>query len=766
MIYAHTKEGRSAEEWEFLYGNNGHAALTEQSLRAFRSPFVSEVADALKPLFFILARYHDMGKGSSAFQRYLQLSAAGKHPVTVDHKTAAARWFWDGDLNCPLNPYGIMLAYAFCGHHSGLPDGTEQFADRFRKAEGIHLAEAISALPPEWQQKPELPKSFPLLSAEDMTEFLFQLSFMTRMLHSSLVDADWLATEAFMQPEQAAKRADARDAFSSLAELSERLEGKLVAYEEEARRKGGAKARINALRREIHAACFAAAARQPGVFRLNVPTGGGKTLSSLSFALEHARRHGMQRVIYVIPYTSIIDQTADEFRKVLGEANVVEHHSNLGEGKDTEGNRLASENWDAPLIVTTAVQFFESLFSCSNRRCRKLHNIAHSVIVFDEAQTLPTSLLAPCLAAMKSLQKLCGCSLVLCTATQPALERREEFKIGFKPEDLHSLIGEELEKRLAREMKRVEVAELGRLELSALVEHVRVHTEGSALIIVNLTRQAQDVYAALAELGQEGLYHLSARMCPAHRRKVLEKVRDRLDAGKPTVLVATRVVEAGVDVSFPVVYRDACGLDSLAQAAGRCNRHGEAAMGQVYSFKAAEAEYQPPSSFVDQIDGIGAREDALLSGGEIFSHEVIARYFHLFYQKRGERSRHWDSEGVMAKVGSELEFMRCWDFPAMERAFGLIPGGQISVLVPYGAEGQKLRERLLFLQHAKLMPSREDFRLAQQYSVSVYAAEWERLQAMGDMVHEDAGLFMLSDERAYSEETGLLREFSELSYIC
>ncbi len=756
-VYAHTLDSCPCEEWEPLYGGQGHAVKVSRYLRSFRPPFVPGVIPEPSPLWEILGRYHDMGKASAAWQQYLRHSAEGKSSASVDHKTAAARWFWDGDTRA-FSPYGIMLAYAFCGHHSGLPKGTEQFGDHFRKGEGLHLEEALAALPPEWREKPALPDAFPRLPATTNAECLFQLAFMARMLHSALVDADWLATESFTEPEQAERRGAACSSFGTLAELSRRLEDYLAG------REAGARGRINALRREIHAACHAAAEQEPGIFQLNVPTGGGKTLSSLSFALAHACRHGMQRVIYVIPYTSIIDQTADDFRSVLGDNHVVEHHSNLGEGKDTDGNRFASENWEAPLIVTTAVQFFESLFASGNRRCRKLHNIAHSVIVFDEAQTLPTNLLAPCMQAMKALHKLCGCTLLLCTATQPDLARRQGFDIGFDPDGLRSLIGQDFEKRLAREMKRVEVAELGPLGLAALVAHVRGCGAASALIIVNLTRQAQELFEALAAAGQEGLYHLSARMCPAHRREVLAAVRARLEAGEPTLLVATRVVEAGVDVSFPVVYRDACGLDSLAQAAGRCNRHGEAAMGQVYSFTASD--YLPPSSFVDLVDGIGARQDARREGEDPFGADSISRYFRLFYQKRGERSRRWDIEGIMAMVGSEPGAMQCWDFPAMDAAFRLIPGGQKSVLVPYGEAGEALRRRLQALGQAGLMPTREDFRQAQQYSVSVYAADWERLQAMGGWVHEKAGLFMLSDARAYSPQTGLLRDFSELSYIC
>ncbi len=751
MIYAHTLKDFPKTDWEPLYGNSGHAIKVAERLASFAFPFMPGVLPEGTPLWRNLGLYHDMGKASTAFQHYLERSAQGRQSASVDHKTAAARWWWDG---VEMNPLAIMLAYAFTGHHGGLKHGSVQFGDDYRAGTGIHLDEAAEALPPELRQRGEL--GIPQLLTKDFAEATFRLCFMTRILHSALVDADWLATEEFMESGRSQRRASTP--FDSLRIIGQKLECELSRLEAQA------SGRIAALRREIHGACLAAGKLPRGVYRLNVPTGGGKTLSSLSFSLAHALHHGLERVIYVIPYTSIIDQTADEFRRVLGAHNVVEHHSNLGEDKDTAQNRYAAENWEAPLIVTTAVQFFESLFACENSRCRKLHNMAHSVIIFDEAQTLPTNLLAPCVAAMKSLQQLCGCTLVLCTATQPELTRNQGFNIGWEAGAIRSLIGNALEQRLAHEMKRVAVQELGLLSNDALIAHFRSCGEESALFIVNLTRQAQELYDLLAAQGQAGLYHLSARMCPAHRREVLSAVRSRLDAGKSTVLVATRVVEAGVDISFPVVYRDACGLDSLAQAAGRCNRHGERASGMVYSYTADG--YSPPSTFVDLIDGIAARADSATEGEDFFCPSRIARYFTLFYQKRGERSNHWDKEHIMELVGKYPSYMPVWDFPEMAERFRLIPGGQVSVIMPCGAGADELRVRLLSLHHAGLMPTREDFRQAQQFSVNVYAGEWEQMKTRCDCVHERAGLYMLVDYTSYSPGTGLLRENNETSYIC
>lgn len=614
---AHTSENRPAE---FLYGLDGHAEKTERILKTFH-PFVESVVPQDSLLLPILGRYHDMGKASRAFQQYLQ----GK-PDKVDHKTAAARW-WRKDDN---DLYGTILGYAFLGHHSGLPNFATAFDDAFGQTK---IDEAVEALPPEWKEKPRPASYVPNLKgmAANEREAVFLLSILTRMLHSSLIDADWLATEEFMNPQVAEERRRVRDGRDSIECLSQKLETHLASLEAQAK-----KTEINVLRKEIHEACFRAALKEQGVFQLSVPTGGGKTLSSLSFALEHARRHGLDRVIYVIPFTSIIEQTAREFRKVLGNQNVVEHQSNIADGCDTRENRYAVENWDAPLIVTTNVQFFETLFACKNKRCRKLHNIAKSVIIFDEAQALPTNYLHPCLASMKVLQKLCGCSLVLCTATQPNLVNRDGFQIGWQKKELRSLIGRDLEAKLVRKMKRVKFEDLGVLNEAGLIEHLRENKIQSALMIVNMTKQAQNLYRLLKESGREGVFHLSARMCSAHRTEVLRKVCERLKGNLPTVLVSTRVVEAGVDISFPVVYRDQCGLDSLAQSAGRCNRHSEEKCGMVYSYAAKESAYNEFSSLPDLQQGVYARMTVQKKcpPDEILSPETINAYFDEFYWKR------------------------------------------------------------------------------------------------------------------------------------
>ncbi|MBQ4635467.1 MAG: CRISPR-associated helicase Cas3' [Akkermansia sp.] len=738
-VYAHTKENSPIEEWEPLYGDGGHAELTTSIVLRWRAVFAHRLKDADRWLR-TLAMYHDMGKAKALFQQYLLGKGA-----SVSHKQDAAVFF----LQKESALCSRLLTYAFMGHHGGLQDGVKMFNEELKR---YSIAdEVIAALPPNMSQLEAL--SLPVIAdVENEVELSVAIMLLVRMLHSCLVDADWLATEEFMQPERALARNEG--AFLTLGELSERLEQFLARSEQVAT------GRINMLRKQIHERCYQAAEAEPGCLRLNVPTGGGKTLSSLSYALKHAAVHGLERVIYVIPYTSIIEQTADVFRTVLGVENVVEHHSSVAEESKSEHSCYATENWDAPLIVTTSVQFFESLYASHNKRCRKIHNIARSVIVLDEVQSLPPHVLSPCLAVLRELQRGYGCSLLLCTATQPTFENKGVFTIGWKPGELRSLLGEEFEHLLATQMKRVRVHRLRTMSQCMLVEHYMQLAQKSALFIVNLTREAQALFELLRKTGVEGLFHLSARMCPAHRRRVLSDVRRRLLDGEQVVLVSTRVIEAGVDVSFPVVYRARCGLDSLAQSAGRCNRHGEADLGQVFAYEAAEPEFSLPGNFVEMRNAAYALEDVMRGKGEvdIFASELVDAYFRMYYS-RMEAGNKWDSRGVMATClqGERAGFV--WNFEQIASDFRMIDDTGRSLIVPFGEEAEKLRVELLALQKIGLMPTREMYRRIQQFSVTVYEGDWDKLAI--DCIHRAAEIYMLDDPGMYDMEMGLLRSPDE-----
>ena len=399
---------------------------------------------------------------------------------------------------------------------------------------------------------------------------LFEIQFFTRMLFSALVDADFIETERFYTP--AAPRWDAHGLEALQAALARRL-GEF----------GPPETAVNHLRAEVLEAAGKAADQPAGLFTLTVPTGGGKTLASLHFALAHAQAHGLRRVIYVAPFTAIIEQTAEVFRDALGDPDaVLEHHSafdaenTFADETQAERLKLAAQNWDRPVVVTTAVQFFESLFANRTQKCRKLHNIARSVIVLDEAQTLPVNFLRPCLAALKELARSYGCSVVLCTATQPAIRDDDGLRAdeAIPAEATREIAPDPPE--LYRRLKRVEARFAGPLGNDDLAARVAGR---KALVIVNNKRQARAIYDLL---GRGNALHLSTNMTAAHRRDVLARVRDGFDGP----VISTALVEAGVDLDFPEVWRAVAGLDSIVQAAGRCNREGKGDRpGQVHVFE-------------------------------------------------------------------------------------------------------------------------------------------------------------------------------------
>src|SRR5690625_191624 len=513
---------------------------------------------------YLAGLWHDLGKFAPEWQKYLAAKMdihASDSTGRIDHSTAGAKF-----AN-KLKPLGELLAYVIAGHHAGLACGTTLFNERL-----------VNRKIADWQGEAEsagvplsLPIPLPPLQRPDANST--DLAFMVRYFYSCLVDADFLATEAFMNPTQSKNRS------IWPADLLDRMIETLEKYLE-TRFGQSEPTSVNQKREEVRQACAAASGNPPGFFSLTVPTGGGKTLSSLLFALKHARKNGLRRVIFVIPFTSIIQQNADVFRSVfadlskeIGQEIVLEHHSKFEpvEGKETVSNRLAAENWNAPLIVTTNVRFFESLFANRSSECRKLHRTARSVVVFDEVQALPVHLLAPILSALQSLVKDFGTTAVLCTATQPALEHRDDFTVGIPKEEIVPMIADE--KSLFDTLRRVESRNLGKVEDQELIDHILRHSHDGCLLVFNTTRAAQHFYEKLNE--HVKTLHLSARMCSAHVISVLEHVKKLRAAGEPVILVSTQLIEAGVDISFPVVYRAESGLDSIAQAAGRCNRNGE-----------------------------------------------------------------------------------------------------------------------------------------------------------------------------------------------
>jgi CRISPR-associated endonuclease/helicase Cas3 len=598
-FYAHTLQGQPKEKWEPLFtpfgeGENecqrhtcqscadlkpqhGHlnkVAYHTAKFAAEMFPEKSEESKSAHQWGYLTGLWHDLGKFSDDFQKRLK-----NEIPRANHSTAGAQY-----ADEVLRPIGHILSYLIAGHHAGLTDlQRDKSCLLSRLSEQDYLAPI--------RNSPESKPFFDQLSSHSIPATLpcspspTSTSFFSRLLFSCLVDADFLATEAFMNPTQHKKRVLWPDIL---------LERMALALTERINKFPPAETgTINAHRESIHHHCIAAAEKQPGLFTLTVPTGGGKTLSSLAFALRHAIKHDLQRIIYVIPYTSIIEQNASEFRdtfskleKEIGHSIVLEHHSNFDptESKDYDDipvHKLLSENWDAPLIVTTNVQFFESLAHHKTSRCRKLHNLTRSVIILDEAQSLPPDHLTPCLDFLKQLTTTAHSTVVLCTATQPALGKLPEnqpgdFAKSFNKIALHITPENEIipdTRPLFNAFKRTNITlEDSPLSDSDLVLRLRQHSR--VLAILNTKPHASRVFSLLDPDDPANL-HLSAQLTPAHRQAILREIKLREAKAQPCRLIATTVVEAGVDLSFPVLYRAMTGLDSFAQAVGRCNRHGK-----------------------------------------------------------------------------------------------------------------------------------------------------------------------------------------------
>lgn len=616
--YAHSGVADDRSDWQSLAEHlEAVAALAGEMAR----PMGLERAACLAGLL------HDLGKYAVAFQQRL-----GGADIAVDHSTAGAALLL-GDLAKGRDrSIAELIAYCIAGHHAGLPDRLNESGaclDRRIEAER-------PALEPDWQTELRLdardlaPEQIVANLSKEPRQRAFQLSVMTRMIFSCLVDADYKDTERFYTALEG-RRADRE--WPALAQL---LPGLRRAFDAHMSVTSSAATELNRLRADILRHVRASATQAPGLFTLTVPTGGGKTLASLGFALEHAALHGHSRIIYAIPFTSIVDQTADIFRGILGDANVLEHHSAIDEDdpdrqRTREGRdklKLAMEDWAAPVIVATNVQLFESLFAARPTRARKLHNIAGSVIILDEAQTIPRHLLKPCMRMLEELALNYGCSIVLCTATQPALAKPR------MPDGL-PLQGRELAPDpagLAQQLRRARIVHAGPMDNSALI--AALQPEPHALVIVNSRKHALDLYREAVAEGLDGLVHLTTRQHAAHRRSILADVRNRLREGRPCRVIATSLIEAGVDVDFPRVWRAEAGLDSVVQAAGRCNREGRRPRDESLVTVFSTPDYGAPAEVAGLV---GDMKRMLDRHNDLLSLAAIEDYFTEVYWRLGDR---------------------------------------------------------------------------------------------------------------------------------
>ncbi len=769
--YAHTLEGHGPEDWQTL---EDHLRNVAERSSAFASEF------GYGAWGYALGLLHDAGKVDARFQQKL----FGRRRESFDHAILGASIARDIYKEAGHSFYCNIMPFPIAGHHRGMPNGiscgeksqleplrtrlrgdavsvdVEEAYDRLLRAEGLNV--------PNTNDLEEYPIAQMPYEKEELPRRTYATQLLTRMLYSCLVDADYLDTEEFMTPEVAVERQAVH--HDSLGRLVERLD----AHMEQLSAHAPATA-VNAARAKVLSLCVEAAEKKPGLFSLTVPTGGGKTLASLSFALHHAVANDMKRVIYAIPFTSIVEQTSDVFRGVLGSRNVLEHHSNFDydalDEKTHMRVRLAAQNWDAPVIATTNVQLLESLYSNRPSKCRKLHNIAHSVIVLDEAQSLPDKLLLPTLALLEELVRDFGVSIVLCTATQPEFDEHWPFK-----STVEEIVPRQKELRAALG-GRSELVNDGKLSERDLVESLSAAHQ--CLCVVGTKPKARVLYQDMVNRARgrglldekmpfsEGFYHLSANMTPFHRSVMLEDIRRRLANDERCVVISTQLIEAGVDVDFPEAYRELAGIDSLVQVAGRCNREGRRAIGLVHVFEFPEDEdafdtYGKPKTLVgnwlENMKEI-TRSVANKHGGRLSS-DMVGEFF----RERYGDEKCLDEKGLLDDLcdKNKLVFPRfkTLDFERYADAYQIIDNDDVPVFVPWGEKGLRLLAELKAICADGKLPASMAAKL-QRSSVNVHRYRLPDLKKAGfidDKTFAPINVLSLDQdcEKYYSDEVGLL----------
>ena len=682
-----SKDGREQTILEHLTG-------TAELAKSFAESF------SLGDQAYRIGHVHDIGKYSDEFQNRLH---GGKK---IDHSTAGAFE--------AFKKQDIETAFCVAGHHSGLPDGGNRTALEGRSLLARLNRAGSGSLPDYSYWDKENIIKWQKSCADDC----LVTSYRIRMLFSCLVDADFIDTERFM--DTSAQRGVPFDIDYLDSQLMKYISGWYPP-------KGSInELRCRLLQQSIDIGCEA----DRGIFSMTVPTGGGKTIASLAFAIKHARHLGLSRIIYVIPYTSIIEQTSDIFRKVLGDQVVLEHHSGMiyGEDEDSLFYLRNTENWDMPVVVTTSVQFFESFYGNRPSSSRKLHNTANSVIIFDEAQMLPTSYLRPCVRLLTELVNNYKTSVVLCTATQPALNKMiQEFWPGCTvkeicPDDIFQ----------AKEFKRVRFKMKGTMEIQSLVEEIQ--SLDQVLVIVNSRAYAKELY----QLMEDDIFHLSTFMYPEHRRRVLKEIRSRLERGIPCRVISTSLIEAGIDVDFPIVYRQIAGLDSIIQAAGRCNREGHRQFSQsiVNIFDLPNGS---PELFSSQI---ASAKQVLEHAKEIDSKEAINEYFRRWMYFQGSEAL--DSTKV-------LEQMSKGDYPfeTVAKEFSILGNETRGVYISCPENEDDLNSA------RNGYADRACWRRLELYKVGLYRYQIDKLKGNGSLEELDNGSYILINSQLYTEDMGL-----------
>lgn len=701
--FAHSGKEHDKSDWQTLQDHlQVVAEIAKHNARYFGAEELAYLAGLL----------HDLGKYTSAFQARLEGS-----PKKVDHATAGAKVA----AEILPEPFYKLISYAIAGHHAGLAnginegDGRSTLEARLKQAFGKELCRLDAEACRKELTLPEVSQLLPKIQPHpDQANHGFQFAFLIRMIFSCLVDADFIDTDKFYKQLEA--KPWLRGDYPALSDLKRVFDAYLAEKTSTSQ-----PTKVNQLRQSILAAARERAQLSPGLFTLTVPTGGGKTFSSMAFALDHALQHGMRRIIYVIPFTSIIEQNAKVFREAfgeLGETSVLEHHSNFDDRNIKNENtqdklKLAMENWDMPIVVTTAVQFFESLFADRPSRCRKLHNISGSVIILDEAQTLPLKFLKPVMAAIDELARNYGCSVVLCTATQPAL-CEPDFNKGF--ENVREIAPNPAQ--LFEELSLVSVSHLGELDDEKLLERIQANEQ--ILTIVNNRRHAQSLFKSLKEKKVEGVFHLTTLMCAAHRVQTLNLIRERLKNNQACRVVSTSLIEAGVDVDFPCVMRAEAGLDSIAQAAGRCNRERLKTKEDSHTWVFKSPDWKIPP----ELEGLSAGMRSVFRRGydNLLGQEAIKDYFSEVYWRKGDEL---DQKQLM-KMHQDHAPKMTFPFQTIAKEFRMIESFMQPIFVSFDKEAETLLAQLNTTDEVgKLL------RKLQPYIVQIPQKGFEALQMAG-----------------------------------
>lgn len=804
IAHRREKDGEIQNLWQHL---------NETSSLAGR--FASKVG--LEKHGILIGLLHDLGKASIEFDQYIRsatglidsdaddyVDTEGKKGK-IDHSSAGAQviqqYFTDKGTESLCASQ--MLSLIIASHHSGLidcltPDGNDNYSRRMTKPDKkTRLVESISNLDDRIKQKiEELLSNDAIISSfnqklklvqeksDSKATYIFKIGLLTRFLFSCLIDADRLNTADFEFPEKAKQRNQGD--YEPWPFLIKKLEMYLSKLEN--------RNKVDSLRQEISNCCLDFSNKPKGLYQLTVPTGGGKTLSSLRFALNHANKYNMNRIIYIIPYTSIIDQNAQKTREVFEEQTnerasleniVLEHHSNLTPEEESTRQKLLSENWDAPVVFTTMVQFLEAILGYGTRNARRMHQLANAVIIFDEIQTLPVKCVHLFNVAIRFLIQACGSTVILCTATQPLLDK-------VKPEQRALQIAPEQQmmpnvQKLFKELKRVDVYDRRKIggwtdhEVTELAEQ-ELHETGSVLIVVNTKKAAIGLFQKLQNYSKADVFHLSTNMCPVHRMKVLGSIKDCLPDKKPVICISTQLIEAGVDIDFGSVIRYLAGLDSIAQAAGRCNRNGARPKpGRVFIIN-------PQEENLDKLKDIRIgrdkaervleefKDDPIQFDRDILGLKAMERYYHYYFYDRkeemcykvGSNSAVGRSDNLFDLLSINLlsvqEFQRINNsspqiplrpsFMSAAKAFQAIDSPTRGVIVPYGAEGERIINELC--SSVNLEKQYKLLKEAQRYSVNVFPYVFDRLtkEKIIREVQKDMGILYL-DKHYYSDTYGI-----------